>query len=599
MCGIIGCIGNLNATDIVFQGLKRLEYRGYDSWGMAFHTESGTDTIKRIGKVEFDQELPKSHVCVGHCRWSTHGAVTIENTHPHFSEDKKIAVVHNGIIENYLQIRKDLETIGYKFRSETDTESVVYLVQHMLKQGMNFKQAVIDSLKQLKGSFALVFLCDKTIIAARRDSPLLIGVADDAYFAASDFSAFTEHTKDVIFLQNNEMAVLSDRLEFYNYQTGDSLEKNIEKLETDNICSEKGKYKHFMLKEIMEQPEALQNTLKDKISGFEITNNILYGVDINKINRIVIIACGTSWHAGLVGEFFIEKLSWIPVEVEYASEFRYRDPVLDENTLCIAISQSGETADTIAAIKEAKSKGSNVVGIINVKNSTMTRECVSCVYTEAGPEIGVASTKAFTTQLAILFIISLRLGLERGKISKERVRELIEELKRIPFKMDQVLELNEQIRGFSEKYYTKDNALFLGRGTNYPIALEGALKLKEISYIHAEGYPAAEMKHGPIALIDENMPVVFLALKDSSYEKILGNIQEVKSRKGKIIVIATEKDVIVDKMSDNVVFIPETDELLVPFLSVIPLQLLAYHIADRRGCDIDKPRNLAKSVTVE
>jgi len=600
MCGIIGYIGQEDACNIVYQGLKNLEYRGYDSWGMAYVLNSKIQSIKKLGKItESEEHLPKTKICIGHSRWSTHGAVTLDNAHPHFSEDGNIALIHNGIIENYIELKKQLEEKGYKFSSETDTETVAHLIEDNLKQEKEFKQAVIDSVRQLKGSFALVIINknENKIIAVRKDSPLVVGIDGNNYFAASDFTAFLKTTQNVVFLDNKEMAILGDNLEFYNYKTGEKIEKKIEKIGWNSESVEKGNYKHFMLKEIMEQSSSMKKTIESLIDGDKIKLGVLNGDD--KINRIVILACGTSWHAGLVGEFLIEKLAGISVEVEYASEFRYRDPVLDENTLCIAISQSGETADTLAAIKEAKSRGSHVIGIVNVKGSSITRECEGVIYTEAGPEIGVASTKAFTTQLAVLFLLAVHLGVKRGKLSKERTKDLIDEIKRIPAKMDQVLGSDDWIEECTKKYYEKENALFLGRGVNYPIALEGALKLKEISYIHAEGYPAAEMKHGPIALIDENMPVVFLALKDSSYQKILGNIQEVKSRKGKIIVIATKADNDIEQFADTVIYIPPTDDLLVPFLSVIPLQLLAYHIADKRGCDIDKPRNLAKSVTVE
>jgi glucosamine--fructose-6-phosphate aminotransferase (isomerizing) len=607
MCGIVAYMGLMNANEVVLKGLKRLEYRGYDSWGIAALKDSEIKIVKRTGKIGGISletlNLENSDISIGHTRWATHGGVTEENAHPHLSQDNKIAVAHNGIIENYYELKEFLEENGFSFRSQTDTEVIPNLISYHMSNGENFESSFKKTLQKLEGSFAIVALNtgEKKILAARRASPLVIGIGQSGYFAASDVPAFLEYTNDVIFIDDNEMVKINDGIEIINFVTGKKAKKAIQKIDYRTEHTMKGNYEHFMLKEIHEQPAAIRETIKgrvkDKKAYFEdFKLNERY---LKSIKSIKIVACGTSWHAGLTGKFMIEALGKIPVEVDYASEFRYRNPILDEATLVIAISQSGETADTLAAIREAKKRGAKVLSICNVKGSTITRESDETIFTRAGIEIGVASTKAFTSQLAVLYLFGVYLAQIREAWDKKHLEERIEFLEDIPSKMEIMLKESSDIISVAEKHFANTNALYLGRGTNYPIALEGALKLKEVSYLHAEGYPAAEMKHGPIALIDNRMLVVIIAVKDDSYEKIKGNIEEIKARGGIIITVATEGDNEIRKMSDKTFYVPKTSGLAYPFLTVIPLQLLAYYIARLRECDIDQPKNLAKSVTVE
>jgi glutamine---fructose-6-phosphate transaminase (isomerizing) len=604
MCGIIGYKGNRNASDLVVKALKQLEYRGYDSWGIACKIGNEIKIHKKIGKIgkaKLDGFI-ESKVAIAHTRWATHGKVTDENAHPHFSADKKLAVIHNGIIENFEEIQLELTKKGYKFNSQTDTEVIPHLIDEYQKKN-DFVTSVKLTLKRLKGTYAILVISQDSdlMIAARKASPLVLGIGENEYFIASDIPAFLEYTKKVVFLDDNEMVVLNKNYEIINTLTDQLVKKEIVEIEWNAEQAQKGKYEHFMLKEIFEQPEAIKNTFSSRIKDNKVTfeDFCLSDEYFKSINKITIIACGTSWHAALVGKYTLEALSKIPVEVDYASEFRYRNPIVNEKTLVIAISQSGETADTMAAIKEAKSKGSKVLSICNVIGSTISRESDCVIYTRAGIEIGVASTKAFTTQLCVIYLFGVYLAQIKKTWSKEHLDERIEFLKKIPSLIQIILNDEKKIVECAKEYYTKKNALYLGRGTNFPIALEGALKLKEVSYLHAEGYPAAEMKHGPIALIDKEMPTIFICVKDESYTKIKSNMQETKARGGKIITIATENDEDIKKLSDNVLYVPKTSGLLYPFLTVIPLQLLAYHVAKYRECDIDKPKNLAKSVTVE
>jgi glucosamine--fructose-6-phosphate aminotransferase (isomerizing) len=646
MCGIIGYKGFRNANEVLLKGLKKLEYRGYDSWGFVRKQGKKIEIVKKVGKINasekagnlniFDkvnigifEELDRlgliesfkklirygyretykkirkrksSKILVLHTRWATHGEVNEQNTHPHFSSNKDIAVVHNGIIENYEKLKNELKEKGYSFQSKTDTEVIPHLIEEYSKDN-DFETAVKLALKRLDGTFAIVIFnkdSDK-IIAARRASPLVLGIGENEFFVASDIPAFIDYTKNVVFLEDDEIVVIDNNYRISNFETDKQIERKPVKIEWDAEQAQKGNYEHFMLKEIFEQPSAIKETISSRIK-----NNKVMFEDFNlsddylkTINRISIIACGTSWHLGLVGKFIIEALGKIPVEVDYASEFRYRNPIINNKTLVIAISQSGETADTLAAIKEAKSKGAKVLSICNVIGSSIPRESDTTIYTRAGIEIGVASTKAFTSQLSALYLFGVYLAQIKNTWPKDHLIERLEFLKKIPEQIESVLKEDKDIIDCAKEYYKKNNALYLGRGTNYPIALEGALKLKEVSYLHAEGYPAAEMKHGPIALIDNQMPVVVIAIKDESYSKIKGNIEEIKSRGGKIIAIATEGDEEIKNLVDKVLYVPETSGLCYPFLTVIPLQLLAYHIAKFRECDIDKPKNLAKSVTVE
>ncbi|MBU0615734.1 MAG: glutamine--fructose-6-phosphate transaminase (isomerizing) [Nanoarchaeota archaeon] len=608
MCGIVGYIGNKKAAPIVLDGLKKLEYRGYDSCGIASCC-TGIQIKKGVGKIE---EVEKIHtladiegnLAIGHTRWATHGGVTDENAHPHSDCSGKICIVHNGIIENYESLKQDLTSKGHKFKSDTDTEIIAHLIEEYNKGDL--KEAIFQALKKVEGAYALGIISsdepDK-LFAARKESPLIIGVGEGEGFIASDVPAIVNHTKKVMYLQNERVAVITkDDIEVFDLE-GNKKKPIIREILWDAALIEKQGYDHFMLKEINEQPKAIEETINGRIKGdkVDLSEEIkLTDEEIKKISNIVIVACGTSWHAGLVGEFMLEELARVPVEVEYASEFRYRNPVLGKNSLIIAISQSGETADTLAAIKEAKAKGCRIISICNVMASSIARESDSVVLTHAGPEIGVASTKAFTSQLIVLYLITLYFGKIRGILDDFIVKCRIRDLRQLPLFMRAVLEDTEKIKDIAETYYNTSNSLYLGRGIEYPIALEGALKLKEISYIHAEGYPAAEMKHGPIALIDKNMPVVVVATQDNiTYNKVLSNIEEVKARGGIIITVATKGDKVIASKSDTVIYIPKTSYILSPVLAVVPLQLLAYYIALKRGCNVDKPRNLAKSVTVE
>ncbi|CUU07096.1 glutamine--fructose-6-phosphate transaminase [Candidatus Kryptobacter tengchongensis] len=619
MCGIVGYIGKRNIFEVLISGLKRLEYRGYDSAGIAILSDD-VFILKRAGKVsKLENELQNFapivnstsfslSVGIAHTRWATHGEPSDINAHPLTDCTGKFAVVHNGIIENYQILKKKLESLGHIFKSQTDTEVISHLIEEFYKNTKDFTTSVQLALNHIEGTYGLGIVCahePEKIIVARKGSPIIIGLGDGEYIAASDPSAIVALTRNVIFLEDGEIGIISpDGVEVRKIHSDEKLDldSRIHELALSLDEIEKGGFPHFMLKEIFEQPESLLNSMRGRINekGEVKLGGIADFMDkILNARRFIITACGTSWHAGLVGKYMLEQYAEIPVDVEYASEFRYRNPVIFPDDVVWLISQSGETADTLAALRLAKAKGATVLGIVNVVGSTIARESHAGVYIHAGPEIGVASTKAFTSQLVVLSLITLLLGREKGKISPELASEIARELISIPEKVKKILELNDHIKALAEKYKDHHNFLYLGRGFNYPVALEGALKLKEISYIHAEGYPAAEMKHGPIALIDENMPVVFIAVKDGVYEKVLSNMEEVKARKGKIISIVTELDDKVAKLSDHTIQIPQTFDMLMPILSVIPLQLLAYHIAVMRGCDVDQPRNLAKSVTVE
>ena len=611
MCGIVGYIGNKDAYPILLKGLKRLEYRGYDSAGVAL-LNGETSIYKKKGKVsELEDHVrgkeTKSTIGIGHTRWATHGEPSDLNAHPHQSEKGLFTIIHNGIIENYAVLKKTLMDQGMSFFSQTDTEVLANLIEYIYtSQEVSVEEAVRLALQKVEGAYGLVVISREDpnlMIAARKSSPLVIGLGDKEYFIASDATPIVEYTDRVIYLNNDDMALIRrDELVLKNMgSNGTSV--NIQTLDLGISEIEKQGYDHYMLKEIFEQPRSIQDTFRGRIhpETNEIRLGGLHDVKEQLVNakRIVIIACGTSWHAGLVGEYLIEDLARIPVEVEYASEFRYRNPMIGPDDVVIAISQSGETADTLAAIQLARDAGALVLGICNVAGSSISRETHAGVYTHAGTEIGVASTKAFTAQVTVITMIAMMIGKEKGLLSDDRFATLIAELNNIPSKIEKILEQNEEFRRIAEIHKDATNALYLGRGVSFPVALEGALKLKEISYIHAEGYPAAEMKHGPIALIDEKMPVVFIATRDRSYDKIVSNIQEVKARNGVVIAIVTEGDTAIKEMADHVIEIPETDEALVSLPSVVPLQLIAYHIALMRGCDVDQPRNLAKSVTVE
>ncbi len=613
MCGIVGYIGNKQAYNILINGLQRLEYRGYDSAGVAIINQ-GAKIYKKKGKVSDLHSLISSKnihgtIGLGHTRWATHGEPNDINAHPHESMHKKFIIIHNGIIENYARLKKRLEDRGYEFKSDTDTEVLANLIEYIYIKGkLDAETAVRLALGKVIGAYGLVIACtdekDK-LIAARKGSPLVIGVGEQEYFLASDATPIVEHTKSVIYLHDDDMAVIGRNGMSLRNLKNTKIQKKpiIEKLELDVDKIEKNGFEHYMLKEIHEQPRSIKDTFRGRLRPSNNTLKLggLHYVmkDIINARRIIIIACGTSYHAGLVGEFLIEEFGRIPTEVEYASEFRYRDPIIYESDIVIAISQSGETADTLAAIELAKSKGATVLGICNVVGSSIPRATMGGVYTHAGPEIGVASTKAFTTQVTVLIMMAMEIGYKNGAIKHEQYNKLIKELNLIPDKIGIILKQADYIKGISKIYKNATNALYLGRGYLYPVAMEGALKLKEISYIHAEGYPAAEMKHGPIALIDENMPVIIIATKDKSYEKIVSNIQEVKARKGVVIAIVTEGDTTISSMADHVVEVPDTEFALAPLLTVIPLQLFSYYIAVMRGCNVDQPRNLAKSVTVE
>ena len=613
MCGIVAYIGPQNAYEIVIKGLQRLEYRGYDSSGVAIHNSKKVNVFKQKGKVQdlidfAANKDTKGKLAIGHTRWATHGLPNDINAHPHQSGDKKISLVHNGIIENYTILKEELELRGHQFESETDTEVLVHLIEEIHKNSKyDLFDAVRIALNEVIGAYAIVMINSDNpneLIAARKSSPLVVGIGEGEYFCASDATPIIEYTKNVVYLEDGEIAQIS-LTNGLKLKTIANQEKTpyIQELEMHLEALEKGGYDHFMLKEIYEQPQSIKDSMRGRISisksKVALGGILDYEEKLINAKRLIFVACGTSWHAGLVGEYLLEEIARIPVEVEYASEFRYRNPIISEDDFVIAISQSGETADTLAALKLAKERGAILMGICNVVGSSISRETDCGSYTHAGPEIGVASTKAFTAQVTILTLMALMIGRRKGTITNERFNRLLVEMKAIPDKLKTVLKENDLIEKIAKIYYQSTNALYLGRGINFPLALEGALKLKEISYIHAEGYPAAEMKHGPIALIDEEMPVFVIATKDSSYEKIVTNIQEVKARKGKIIAIVTQGDKEVKKIADHYIEIPKCDELLVPLLATVPLQLLSYHIALLRECNVDQPRNLAKSVTVE
>jgi len=611
MCGIIGYAGYRPVFPILLEGLKRLEYRGYDSAGIATILDNHLLIHKKAGKVSqlgstAPADFRKATIGIGHTRWATHGEPSDSNAHPHFDCSREIALVHNGIIENHAAIREKLELEGHQFRTQTDTEALVHLIEEMFHRAGDLFEAVRLALHEVTGTYGIAVISSLEpgkLIAARRGSPLVLGVGDGEFFIASDPAAIIAYTRQVIYLEDGEIACITPY--GYTMRTSDDEEivKKVEEISLELAQIEKGGYEHFMLKEIHEQPETITNALRGRLIEEEGTSRLgglRHLTDrILNAHRFVITACGTSWHAGLVGEYMLEQYARIPVEVEYASEFRYRDPILTPDDVVWLISQSGETADTVAALREARAHGATVVGIVNVVGSTIARESDGGVYIHAGPEIGVASTKAFTSQLAVLALITLMLGRARGIIDREQGQLIIRELQALPEKVERIFTQDQILREIADEFQSTKNFLYLGRGYNFPVALEGALKLKEISYIHAEGYPAAEMKHGPIALIDENMPVVFITPRDGTYEKVLNNIQEVKARKGRIIAVADEDDDQINGLVDFVIRVPHTLDFLTPILTIVPLQLLAYYIAIQRGCDVDQPRNLAKSVTVE
>lgn len=611
MCGIVGYIGNKDAYPILINGLKRLEYRGYDSAGVAL-LNGGINVYKKQGKVaDLEQHIANRDVSgtigIGHTRWATHGEPNDRNAHPHQSMDGKFVLIHNGIIENYGKLKKTLEANGYVFTSDTDTEVLANLIAYIYKEGAtSVETAVRLALTKVIGAYGLVVFSTEEpdkLIAARKGSPLVIGVGKGEYFLASDATPIVEHTNSVIYLNDDDLAIIKkDQLTLKTIFDKEQ-EPVVQELDLDVGEIDKNGFDHFMLKEIFEQPRSILDTFRGRVAkdNREIVLGGLYKV-IDKLveaRRIIIVGCGTSWHAGLVGEYLFEDIARISVEVEYGSEFRYRNPVIDKDDFIIAISQSGETADTLAAIRMAKASGATVLGICNVVGSSIPRETDAGVYTHAGPEIGVASTKAFTAQVTVLAMMAMVLGHKKGSLSNDAYNEVIHNLTLIPPKIEKILQQNDKIKAIANIYKDATNAIYLGRGYLFPVALEGALKLKEISYIHAEGYPAAEMKHGPIALIDENMPVIVIATKDKSYDKIVSNIQEVKARNGKVIAVVTEGDDVIRNMADHVMEVPDTSEMLSALTTVIPLQLLSYHIAVMRGCNVDQPRNLAKSVTVE
>ena len=612
MCGIVAYLGPKEAYPILIKGLHRLEYRGYDSAGVAL-LNGDLKVYKTKGRVSDLENFvagQNTHSTIGiaHTRWATHGEPNSTNAHPHYSQNKKLAIIHNGIIENYSTLKKALIERGYDFQSETDTEVLVNLIEDIqVNENVGLEEAVLIALNQVTGAYAMVIISEDDpdmLIAARKGSPMVIGIGEDEFFVASDASPLVEYTKSVIYLSEEDVAVMrrGKEIELKNIKN-QKVTPYIQSLEMDLEALEKGGYDHFMLKEIFEQPQSIKDSMRGRIHAdkgiVSLGGLVDYEQKIAHAKRIIIVACGTSWHAGLVGEYLIEDLARIPVEVEYASEFRYRNPIITEEDVVIAISQSGETADTLAAIDLAKEKGATIIGICNVVGSSIARATHAGSYTHAGPEIGVASTKAFTAQVTVLSLLALRLAQIRATIPVSQWMKLLHELEAIPEKVEIALQNEENIKEIARKYTHVRNFLYLGRGYNFPVALEGALKLKEISYIHAEGYPAAEMKHGPIALIDKDMPVVFIAPSKGIYDKVVSNIQEVKARNGKIIAVVTKGDATVRKMADYVIEIPETEEIFVPLLATIPLQKLAYHIAVLRNCNVDQPRNLAKSVTVE
>lgn len=614
MCGIVGYIGSKQAYPVIIKGLKRLEYRGYDSAGVALLNDSGSlNVYKKKGKVSDLEEFTKGKdlagsMGIGHTRWATHGEPNDVNSHPHYSQSRNLVMIHNGIIENYASLKEGLAKRGHTFLSQTDTEVLIHLIEDIRQhENMKLGHAIMMALNQVIGAYAIVIM-DKndpdTLFAAKKGSPMVIGVGDNEHFIASDASPIVEYTKNVVYLDDEQIAIVRRGEELKIRTIKDKeITPYIHELEMELEAIEKGGYDHFMLKEIYEQPRSVFDSMRGRLNSK--TGHLKMGgieeheTKFKNAKRILVVACGTSWHAGLVAEYLFEEYARIPVEVEYASEFRYRNPVIFEDDIVIAISQSGETADTLAAIELAKSKGATIFGVCNVVGSSIARATHAGSYTHAGPEIGVASTKAFTAQVTVLTLMALHVAKVKGTLAESRYRQLLYEIETIPDKIEEVLKQNDLIKRIADQYKNASNALYLGRGYSFPVALEGALKLKEISYIHAEGYPAAEMKHGPIALIDQEMPVFVIATKGANYEKVVSNIQEVKARKGKIIAVVTYGDHDVKGMSDHVIEIPETDESLVPLLSVVPWQLLSYHIAVMRGCNVDQPRNLAKSVTVE
>ena len=611
MCGIVAYVGKRQARDVIIKGLKRLEYRGYDSAGIAL-LSGGLNVYKKKGKVsELEKHLQDknvdSSIGIGHTRWATHGEPNDINAHPHYSATGKLAIIHNGIIENYSSLKQELINKGHHFKSETDTEVFIHFIEDIKEEeDCSLEEAVRLALSKVIGAYAIVIMSAEEpdlLVAARKGSPLVVGIGDQEFFLASDATPIVEYTDKVVYLNDQEVAVIRGNKLTVKNTSNLPLTPYIQKVDLELEAIEKGGFDHFMLKEIFEQPKSIRDCMRGRLDS-QSGRLILGGLReyLNKLvnaDRILIVACGTSWHAGLVAEYFFEEFCRIPVEVEYASEFRYRDPVIREGDVVIAISQSGETADTLAAIELAKSKGAIIFGVCNVVGSSIPRTTHAGAYTHAGPEIGVASTKAFTAQLTVLNLIALIVARQKGTIAEGKFRELLVEMENIPAKVEEALKLNDQIEKIAAIFKDARNFLYLGRGYNFPVALEGALKLKEISYIHAEGYPAAEMKHGPIALIDKEMPVVFIATRDSSYEKIVSNIQEVKARKGRVISVVTAGDKLIPNMSEFVIEVPPVHEALMPMVSVIPLQLLSYHIAVMRGCNVDQPRNLAKSVTVE
>jgi glutamine---fructose-6-phosphate transaminase (isomerizing) len=611
MCGIVAYVGHRQAQEVIIKGLKRLEYRGYDSAGISL-LNGGLNVYKKKGKVSDLEEYIKgknlnSTIGIGHTRWATHGEPNDCNAHPHYSASGKLAIIHNGIIENYATLKKELINKGHKFSSDTDTEVFIHFIEDIKeKENCSLDEAVRLALTKVVGAYAIVIMSAEDphlLVAARKGSPLVVGVGKNEFFLASDATPIIEYTNEVVYLNDQEIAVIDHGKLRIKNTANLPLTPYIQTVDLELEAIEKGGFEHFMLKEIFEQPRSINDCLRGRLDASS-GRLVLGGLReyVNKLvnaDRIIIIACGTSWHAGLVAEYFFEEFCRIPVEVEYASEFRYRNPVIREGDVVIAISQSGETADTLAAIDLAKSRGAIIFGVCNVVGSSIPRATHAGAYTHAGPEIGVASTKAFTAQLTVLNMIALTVAQKKGSISDQKLRELLTEMENIPAKVERVLQLNDQIKEIAYTFKDASNFIYLGRGYNFPVALEGALKLKEISYIHAEGYPAAEMKHGPIALIDEEMPVAFIATHDSSYEKVVSNIQEVKARKGRVIAVITEGDKLIPDMAEFVIEVPATHEALMPMVSVIPLQLLSYHIAVMRGCNVDQPRNLAKSVTVE
>jgi glucosamine--fructose-6-phosphate aminotransferase (isomerizing) len=608
MCGIVGYIGPRKAYPILIDGLKRLEYRGYDSTGLALLEEDGVVVTKSAGKLptliaQTESEYYGAIIGIGHTRWATHGEPTNLNAHPHTGMTGKIAVVHNGIIENYTALREVLKQQGRIFKTETDTEVLAHLIEEHYNGDL--LQSVRRALSQVEGTYGIAVLSadnPDVLVAARQGSPIVIGCGDGENLIASDVAAIIRHTNRVVYLEDGELAEVT--ADGFSISTLEEVEvtPHLEEISWSLDMIEKGGFEHFMLKEIFEQPETLKNAMRGRLNFEEATARLnglnLQFDELHHINRIIITACGTSWHAGLIGEYLIEEYARVPVEVEYASEFRYRSPIIDSGTVVFVISQSGETADTLAAMREARRKGATCLGVCNVVGSTIARESDGGVYIHAGPEIGVASTKAFTSQIMVLSLISLLLARMRS-MSFDEGEELLKALSEVPDRIKDILKMNDYIKGLALKYYNMNNFLYLGRGINFPVALEGALKLKELSYIHAEGYPAAEMKHGPIALIDDNMPVVVLAPQDSVYNKILSNMEEIKARRGRIIAVATEGDEKIADIADDIIYLPRVNNFVLPLIGIIPLQLLAYHIAELRNCDVDQPRNLAKSVTVE